>query len=177
MVRELWLALTDARAGAALKTLRAAGPALGDLAARPADAPAVFRPLKAALASALAAGRPSSLAAASAAEDFAVRLEKFFSDLALLKLPPDPPVLEALLCLQRACGAAGRLPSPGARARASEEVRLLCGAGRRSLSLARTAAAAAPSDFPLNLKFSSIYSGLDAVFDSLERCAEALARL
>jgi hypothetical protein len=176
MVRELWLKLTDARVNAALKTLRVAGPALGDLAARPADAAAVFRPVKADLAAALAAGRPASLAAASAAEDFAGRLEKFFSDLALLQLAPDPPVLEALLALQRACGAAGRLLSPGA-AETSEQVRRLCAAGRRPLSLARAAAASAPSDFPLNLKFSSIYSGLDAVFDSLERCAEALARL
>lgn len=177
MVRELWLKLTDARVGAALKTLRVAGPALGDLAARPADAPAVFRPVKADLAAALAAGRPASLAAAAAAEDFAGRLEKFFSDLALLQLAPDPAVLEALLALQRACAAAGRLPSTSARAKAAGEVSQLCAAGRRSLSLARAAAASAPSDFPLNLKFSSIYSGLDAVFDSLERCAEALARL
>lgn len=178
MLREFWLKLTDPRTGAVLRVLDAAGQAVGDLAEEPGSAPAFFRPLRAGLDA--AKGRPSSPAAAealAAAEDFAARLEKTFADMALLSAPPDAAVREALLCLQRACGAAGPLLSPRARAGAAAELKALCGAGRRSLSLAGAAARSADRDFPLNLKFSSIYSGLDAVFDSLERCAEALFRI
>lgn len=176
MLREFWLKLTDPRAGAVLRVLDAAGQAVGDLAEDPGSARVFFRPLRAGLDA--VKNRPSSAAASealAAAEDFAARLEKTFADMALLSTPPDAAVREALLCLQRACGAAGSLLST--RARAAAEVKTLCGAGRRSLSLAGAAARSADRDFPLNLKFSSIYSGLDAVFDSLERCAEALFRI
>ncbi len=177
MLRKFRLKLTDARLRAVMQTLETAGPGIGDLAERPGDAPSLFRPLHAALSSALRAGPPRSLAAASAAEEFAGRLEKTFSDMARLDAPPDRAAREALLHLQRACGAAGGLLSVSARAGALAELKALCAAGRRVLSCAKAAADSGGPDFPQNLKFSSIYSGLNAVFDALERCGEALFRI
>jgi len=164
--------LTDGRLRAAARTLELAGVGAGDLAAKPGDAPTFFRPLKLELQAALKEGRHGSLAAASAAEDFAARLEKVFSDMALLQAPPDRAALEALRLLQRACAAAPDLLSTSGRKRASLEVRACCAEGRKTLALAKAAAEGA--GFPQNLKFCSIYSGLDAALDSLERCAEAL---
>ena len=178
MLREFWLKLTDPRVGAVLRTLEAAGRALGDLAAAPASAPAFFRPLRGALEKAKAS--PSSPAAAealAAAGEFADRLERFFADASLHGAPPDRPVPEALARLQQACRGAGGLLSLSARARALEETRGLCAGARQALESAGRAAAADPSGFPQNLKFSSIYSGLAAATDALERCAEALFRI
>lgn len=166
---------TDARARAVVRMLEAAGPGVGDLAVNPGDAPTFFRPLRAALAEALKEGRHGSLAAASAAEDFAVRLEKVFSDMALLGVAPDAALLEALRGLQQACAEAPGLLSAGGKARAAARTKALCAAGRKTLAMARAAAEGA--GFPQNLKFSSIYSGLDAVFDALDRCGEALFRI
>lgn len=171
-MRKFWLTLRDARLRAAVMTAELAGPALGDLAAAPAAAPSLFRSLRTELAAALKAGPAESLAAASAAEDFAARLEKTFSDMALLGVPPDAAVMEALGLLQRACAEAPALLTPRGRKAASERLRALCASGRKTLALARASADGA--GFPQNLKFSSIYSGLDAAFDALERCGEAL---
>lgn len=178
MLREFWLKLTDARVGAVLYALDAPAKAMGDLEASPASAPAFFRPVKLALEKAKAS--PSSPAAAealAAAGEFADRLEKFFSDTALLRAAPDRPVLEALARVQAACRCSGRLLSVRARAGALEEVRGLCAGARLALESAGRAAAAEPGGFPQNLKFSSIYSGLAATTDALERCAEALFRI
>lgn len=177
MLRRFYLLLTDRRLRAALAALRAAGPALGDLAAEPGQAAAFFRPLRARLHEAAQAGEPRSLPALAAATDFAARLEKAFSDMALLQAPPDRAALEALACLQLACGAADGLLSPSRRARADASLRAAAAAGRRLLSSAKAAADRAPDGFTQNLKFSTIYSGLDGAFDSLERCAEALFRV
>lgn len=177
MLRRFYLLLTDRRLRAALAALRASGRGLGDLAAAPAEAAAFFRPLKARLDRAAQDGPPRSLPALGAAADFAARLEKAFSDMALLQAPPDRAVLEALACLQRACGAADGLLSPSRRARADADLRASCAAGRRLLSSAKAAADRSSDGFMQNLKFSSIYSGLDGAFDSLERCAEALFRI
>jgi len=176
MLRRFYLLLTDRRLRAALAALRAAGRSLGDLAAAPGQAAAFFRPLKAELDRAAQDGPPGSLPALGAAADFAARLEKTFSDMALLQAPPDRAALEALACLQRACGAADGLLSPSRRARADASLRAACAAGRRLLSSAKAAADRSPEGFTQNLKFSTIYSGLDGAFDSLERCAEALFR-
>lgn len=176
-MRRFWLTLTDARLRSVLRTLETAGAGLGDLAADPGGAAVFFRPLKTGLEKAAAAGQLRSLEALSAAEDLAARLEKTFLDMANLKTAPDPAALEALFCLQRACAGSGRLLSVRGRAGAAAELNALCTAGRRSLYLAKTSLNSSGQDFPQNLKFCSIYSGLDAAFDSLERCAEALFRI
>jgi hypothetical protein len=177
MMRRFWLTLTDERLKSVIRTLDSAGTGLGDLAADPEGSAAFFRPLKAALRKAAVSGRPRSLEALSAAEDFAALLEKTFFDMAILKTKPDPAILEALLCLQRACSETGKLLSIRRRNKAAAELNSLCATGRRSLHLAKTSADVSGQGFPQNLKFCSIYSGLDAAFDSLERCAEALFRI
>ena len=178
-MRKLWLKMTDRRFRAALAAVEETGAALGDLESKPASAPVFFRPLKAALA-ASASGAPSGQASAqarAAAEEFLLRLERVFADLALHGTRPDAAVREAMLRLQRACAEAGSLASTGRRAAAAEQIRGLCAGSRRVLELARGAAAAAPGDFPQNLKFSSIYSGLGDATDAFERCAEALFKV
>ena len=177
MLRRILLTLTDRRLGAALAALRAAGPALGDLAAAPGGAAEFFRPLKAGLDRAAQDGQPRSLPALGAAADFAARLEKTFSDMALLQAPPDRAALEALARMQLACGAADDLLCTSRRARAFASLRAAIAEGRRVLSSAKAAADRSPDGFTQNLKFSTIYSGLDGAFDSLERCAEALFRI
>jgi hypothetical protein len=175
-MRSYWLAFTDVRLKAAMNALQRSGAALGDLAEAPGGAAAFFRPLKAALAAA-AAGKTGNLAgsaALAAADDFTLRLERTFSDMERLDAPPDAAVRRALLALQRACALTRRLVSRSARAAAFAEAMALCGTGRKTLTQARTAADGAGAEFALNLKFSSIYSGLDAVFFAFERCAEAL---
>ena len=179
-MRKIWLRLTDARLKAVLRALRDSGPGLGDLCGKPGAAPAFFKPLRAGLRRAAAAApgaAPSASQALAAAEDFIERLERVFSDMALHGTLPDAPVKEALLYLQRACGEAPALLSPGDRAGAFARGRAFSAGARKVLALARAAAEAAPSGFPQNLKFSSIYSGLDAVLDAYERCAEALFRI
>ncbi|MGD9643259.1 MAG: hypothetical protein AB7V08_11030 [Elusimicrobiales bacterium] len=177
MLRRLLLTLTDRRLGAALAALRAAGPALGDLAAAPAGAAEFFRPFRVRLHNAAEqAGEPRSLAALAAAMDFTARLEKTFSDMALLQAPPDRAALEALARMQLACGAADDLLYTSRRALAFASLRAAIAEGRRLLASAKAAADRSPESFTQNLKFSSIYSGLDGAFDSLERCAEALFR-
>ena len=187
-MRRFWLALTDARLKVVLKTLRASGPGLGELVKNPGAAPAFFRPLRAGIRrtySAAPSAFPASSQALVAAEDFTARLEKFFSDLALHKTPPDAAAREALLYLQQACAEAPGLLSLSGRAGASAEIRGLCAGARKSLALARAACLPAgrqssgsfTCSFTQNLKFGSIYSGLDAVFDAYERCAEALYRI
>jgi len=174
-MRKIWLKLTDRRFRAAVSAVERTGEALGDLAERPAEAPVFFRPLKAELsASAAAPAGEASARARAAAEEFLLLLERFFADLALHGVRPDAALSEALLRLQRACGAAGGLVSPVSRAAAAREIRGLCAGSRRGLSQAERAANSDPSGFPQNLKFSSIYSGLDAATDAFERCAEAL---
>ncbi len=138
---------------------------------------------------ALAAGRnPGGTAVLAAAEDFAIRLEKFFTDMALHKTSPDAPVMEALLCLQRACAAAPARRSPQKKNRApappppppkkthgaAARVRAFCAGGRKSLRLAKAASDSDRVNFPQNLKFGSMYSGLDGVFDALENYVRAL---
>lgn len=178
MLRRLLLTLTDRRLGAALAALRAAGPALGDLAAAPGGAEEFFRPYRVRLHKAFDQdGEPRSLAALAAATDFAARLEKTFSDMALLQAPPDRAALEALARMQLACGAADDLLCTSRRARAFASLRAAIAEGRRVLSSAKAAADRSPDGFTQNLKFSTIYSGLDGAFDSLERCAEALFRI
>ncbi len=179
-MRKFLLLLTDARLRSVLGTLRVSGPGLGDLALDPGAAPSFFKPLHDGLR--LAAGKPSRSSPASeqalaAAEEFAARLEKVFSDLALHGMAPDEPVKEALLYLQRACDEAPGLISPGSRAGAFARIREFSTGAHKGLALAGRAAAASPAGFPQNLKFSSIYSGLDAVFDAYERCAEALFKV
>ncbi|MDP2865660.1 MAG: hypothetical protein Q8O90_05410 [Elusimicrobiota bacterium] len=179
-MRKFWLRLTDARLKAVLRALRDSGPCLGDLFENPASAPGFFRPLRAGLrrAASAASGSPPPLSQAlAAAEDFIERLERVFSDLALHGTLPDAPVKEALLYLQRACGETPALLSPGDRAGAFARLRGFSAGARKVLALARAAAEASPSDFSRNLKFSSIYSGLDAAFDAYERCAEALFKI
>jgi|GEM_PF-1632470 len=175
-MRKFWLTLTDARLKAVLKALEASGPGLGELAAEPSSAPAFFRPLRAALraAAALPPSSPGASRALAEAEDFTARLEKFFSDLALHGTAPDAAAKEALLYLQRACCEAPGLLSLSGRAGAASGISGLAAGAHKSLALAGAAANAATADFPRNLKFSSIYSGLDAVISSYERCAEAL---
>lgn len=182
-MRAFWLKLTDARVKAVLGAVERSGEALGDLTAAPAGAPAFFKPLLARLAPAAAGGAPgpAGSAALAAADDFARRLEKTFSDMALLAAPPDAPVREALLYLAKACGLAPALLSRFRRERALASALALSAGGRKALALAREAASRPasgpqPGGFAQNLKFSSIYSGLDSVFDAFERLAEALAR-
>ncbi|MBI4351720.1 MAG: hypothetical protein HY550_09790 [Elusimicrobia bacterium] len=176
-MRKYRLLLTDARLRAVLGALKTCGPGLGDLAEDPGSAPAFFAPLRARLRRAAGNGAPASSRALAAAEEFTERLEKLFSGLALHGTAPDAAVMEALLCLQRACGEARDLLSTGSRAAAFARLRGFSAGGRKCLALARTAAAASPGGFPQNLKFSSIYSGLDAAFDAYERCAEALFKI
>jgi hypothetical protein len=177
-MKKLWLALSDPRLKAALNAVESSGPGLGDLIKEPAGAAGFFRPLRSSLAKASKArpASPASAQALAAAEDFTARLEKLFSDLSLHGTAPDAAALEALLYLQTACAETAGLLSRGGRAGALARVRGLSAGARKTLALAGAAAAASPADFPLNLKFSSIYSGLDAVFDAYERCAEALYR-
>ena len=183
-MRAFWLKLTDARVKAVLNAVERSGTALGDLTASPAGAPAFFKTLLASLAPAAAGGAPgpAGSAALAAADDFARRLEKTFSDMTLLAAPPDAPVKEALIYLAKACELAPDLLSPFRRERALGETLGLSAGGRKALALAREAvsrpaAGPQPGGFAQNLKFSSIYSGLDAVFDAFERLAEALIRI
>ncbi len=180
-MKAFWLKLTDPRLKAVLNAAGRSGAALGDLTAAPAGAAAFFKPLHAALANAAASGAPApaSSAALAAAEDFTRRLEKTFSDMALLGVQPNAPVKEALIYLEKACGLAPALLSRLRRERALKEALGLSSGGRKALSLARDAASRPasgpqPGGFAQNLKFSSIYSGLDSVFDAFERLAEAL---
>ncbi len=177
-MRKLWLALTDPPLKAALNAIESSGPGLGDLAKEPAGAAAFFKPLRSSLtkASKARSSSPASSKVLAAAEDFTARLEKLFSDLALHGMHPDAAALQALLYLQQACGEAQGLLSSGSRAAALARIRGLSAGARKALSQAAGAAAAPAGDFPQNLKFSSIYSGLDAIFDAYERCAEALYR-
>lgn len=176
-IRKLLLKLADARFGAAMRAVELPGACLGDLAADPGGAAAFFKPLRRRLALAAAApGRdPRATAPLAAAEDFALRLERFFADMALHKTSPDAAVNEALLALQRACALTPALVSPANGAAAAEAANYRA-EGRKSLRLAKAAADSNPADFPQNLKFSSMYSGLDAVFDALERYSLALAQ-
>ena len=183
-MRSFWIKLTNARTRAALQASERSGEALGDLAAAPAGAPAFFKPLRAGLARAAASGgpNPQGSAALSAAEDFTLRLEKTFSDMALLQAPPDAPVKEALIYLSKACSLTPVVLSRNRREHALREILGLSAVGRKALSLARDAASRPasgphPGGFAQNLKFSSIYSRLDTVFDALERLAEALGRI
>jgi len=183
-MRAFWLKLTDMRLRAVMKTVGRSGAALGDLTAAPAGAAAFFKPLLTELSRAAASGNPgpAGSAALAAAEDFARRLEKTFSDMALLGAAPDAPVKEALRYLEKACELAPDLLSRFRRERALKAALGLSAGGRKALSLAREAASRPasgpqPGGFAQNLKFSSIYSGLDAVFDAFERLAEALIRI
>ena len=90
-------------------------------------------------------------------------------ELAIVVFPIEDDETEANA---RLIAAAPDLLSTSGRKRASLEVRACCAEGRKTLALAKAAAEGA--GFPQNLKFCSIYSGLDAALDSLERCAEAL---
>lgn len=179
MMRKFWLGLTDNRFKAAMAAVERTGACLGDLAEDPSAASAFFRPLRAALRAATSGKteQAASAQARAAAEDLAALLERFFSDLSLHRTAPDAALKEALLCLQRACSAARGLAGPRTKERAAVEIRGLCAGARRTLALAKTAADGAPGGFPKNIKFSSIYSGLDAAFDALERCAEALFKV
>jgi hypothetical protein len=164
----------DKRLYAAADALRRSGLALGDLAAAPDTAAAFFAPLKASLAGLRNdPGDPRGSAAIAAAEDFTRLLEKAFSEMALFNAAPDLAVKEALLCLQRACALAPALGQNGAE-KDRTRIMELSAAARKALAGARTAADRDPGELTGNLKFSSIYSGLDAVFDALERCAGAL---
>jgi len=183
-MRAFWLKLTDARIKAVLNAAGRSAAALGDLTAAPAGAPAVLGPLRAELARAAVSAPPgpAGSAAVAAAEDFTRRLEKTFSDMALLGVPPDAPVKEALIYLGKACGLVPALLSRFRRERALKETLGLSAGGRRALALARGAASRPasgpqPGGFAQNLKFSSIYSGLDSAFDALERLAETLVRI
>jgi len=175
-MRRFWLPLTDARLKAAMTALRRAGAAVGDLAAEPHGAASFFAPIKRQLAAASGAApkNPAGSAALAAAEDFTLRLERTFTDMARLDAPPDIAVRRALSALERACALTPRLVSRSARAAAFAEAMALCATGRKTLALAGAAADNAAGAFALNLKFSSIYSGLDAVLYAFERCAEAL---
>ena len=175
-IKRVLLLLSDARYGAALRAVEMAGAGLGDLSRAPERSATFFKPLRDGLARAAAApgNRPGPTRLLAAAEDFTLRLEKVFTDMALHKTAPDAAVKEALLALQRACALTPSLLSAGNSGTAAETA-AFCAQGRKSLRLAKAAADSAPSDFPLNLKFSSMYSGLDAVFDALERCSDALA--
>ena len=171
-IKRFLLRLSDPRYGAAMRAVERPGACLGDLAGAPETAAAFFRPLKTGLARAAGATRrrPGPTALLAAAEDFALRLEKVFADMALHQTRPDAAAREALLTLQRACALFS-----GGDGKAAAEAAAFCAQGRKSLRLARAAADSDPANFPRNLKFSSMYSGLDAVFDALERCAQALA--
>jgi hypothetical protein len=158
-----------------MDALRRSCKAAGDLAAAPASAPAFFRPLRARFDALRAApGLPGpGLKAFAAAEDFTLRLEQFFSGMALHGTRPDAAVMDVLAILQLA-----RPVLPGLLGRrrdgALAGIHGACYRAAGVLRRAREASAAAPGDFPLNLKFSSMYSDLDAVFDAFARCAEAL---
>ncbi len=173
MLRYYFLYLTDRRLWAAMKIISACAAALGDLADTPQDAARFFAPHRSRLARALKTTAPAA-GGAVAADDFAARLENFFSGLALHKTAADPALTQALLYLQAACAAAPALLSPPRRAGALERIRGFCASGEKTLRLAMTAAQARQDNFPQNLKFCSIYSGLGAVFDSFEHCAAAL---
>jgi len=82
--------------------------------------------------------------------------------------------MEALLALQRACDEAPGLLSPGGREAAASVIRGLSARAHKTLTQAGAAAGSSPDGFPEKLKFSSIYSGLDAIFNAYEGCAEAL---
>ncbi|HBA61615.1 MAG TPA: hypothetical protein DCZ92_12530 [Elusimicrobia bacterium] len=176
MLRRFILKLSDRRLREALAAVEDCGLGLGDLALAPGGSAAFFKPVRQRLLRALAKppGSPAGSRAAAAAEDFTGRLEKFFSDLALHGTLPDDALRQALLCLQRACEETPALLSLKTRARALARISALSAAAAAALSLARGAADARRSDFPANLKFSSMYSGLDAVFGAFGRCAQAL---
>jgi len=177
-MKRLWLALTDARIRAALSALDRCGPALGDLMGHPELGSEFFPPLRRTLVRAGAKGgkRPAAYRALHASEDFVIRLEKAFADMALLDARPDAAA-QALVFLQQACAIAPRLLSSGSGPAALANVLGLCASGRKVLAQAKAAADRDSGEFTQNLKFSSIYSGLDAAFDSFERCAEALSRI
>jgi hypothetical protein len=164
---------TDKRLRAAADALERSGKVLGDLAADPAGASAFFAPVKASLAAARCApGAERGSAAIAAAEDLTHLLEKVFMEMLLFKTPQDAAIKEALFLLQEACALTPRLMF--GKADAAAGIRARSAAARKALAGALTAAGNAPEEFAQNLKFSSIYSGLDAVFDALERCAETL---
>ncbi len=174
-MRAFWLTLKDRRLRAVMKARKAAGPARGDLAAEPGRAGELLGPTQEALRLAAVAGGPEASAAArAAAADFAALLEKAFSDMALHGVKPDAAMTEALGCAQRACTLAPRLLSPSGRTWGAASARALCAAGRKALSQASAAARSDVAGFPANLKFCSIYSGLDGALDALQRCCEAL---
>jgi len=171
MLRRLF---ADKRLCAALEAMERCGKALGDLAAAPGSAAAFLPPSMVLLRESRAAGGdPRGSAAVSAAEEFVRRLEKVFSEMVRFDAAPDLAVKESLLCLQRACALCPRLLSRNAP-QAGAQIHAISSAARKALAGAKAAAAGAPDEFTLNIKFSSIYSELDAVFDALERCAEAL---
>ena len=190
MVRRLYLYLTDRRLRGALNAIGACAGALGDLAKNPEYAPAFFKPHRLRLArlayavpggqggeAAAAQGRtavPGSGQAVPAAEDFTARLENFFNGLARHKTAADAPVRQSLSYLQAACAETWKLLSPWQRADALAKIRGLSATGTRHLRLARTAISERRGNFPQILKFSSMYSDLEAVFDALERCALSL---
>jgi len=176
MLRRFRLQLSDRRLRAALRIIGDCRLGIGDLAASPGVAAAFFKPLRKRLAGALAAPPASAAgsAAAAAAEDLAGRLEKFFTDLALHGMVPDQPIKNALLCLQKACGEAPSLLSLRRRTKTLAGIHALSAAAQKELRLARRAARSAGSDFPANLKFDTMYSGLDAVLNAFMRCAAAL---
>jgi hypothetical protein len=159
-----------------MNAVKHAGAAIGDLAAEPGGAASFFAPLKTTLAAAAGAApkNPAGAAALTAAEDFVLRLERTFSDMARLETPPDAAARHALLCLTRACALTPRLVSLSAGARALSEAMAFCRSGRKALALTAASATGAPGEFTMNIKFSTIYSGLDSVFYAFERCAEAL---
>lgn len=173
MLRAVYLSLTDRRIKAVRAALRACASLAGDLAAAPEGAPAALRPLMKELEEAAREGVPASGPAAAAALDLLLRLEKFFSCLALHRTPPDARTRQALALLQRACSRAPRLLSLGRKA-ALEEIRAACASARALLQAAAAEAEEAPAGFPEKLKFCSIYSDLGGIFSALERCAEAL---
>ncbi len=161
MIKKILLRLKDPRLAAALAAVRSAGRALGDLAEKPALAQAFFTPLRLELSAARRRrGAAASLAALAAAEELAARLERLFGDLARHGSEPDAAMKHALACLEAACAELGRGPS----------LQSLCAAGRASL---KAAAGPAAAGFPQKLKYSSMYSDLDAAFAALERCAGA----
>ncbi|HNW45537.1 MAG TPA: hypothetical protein PKI19_13625 [Elusimicrobiales bacterium] len=172
MLRLISLYFTDRGLWAAVRTISDCGRALGDLALKPGDAQRFFRPRLERLSGAAAGGRAGP--ALAAAEDFAARLQKFFMDLELQRTAATPELGQALAYLQAACPLAGELTSPRRRAAALEKLRGLSAAAAAVLRRAKTAAQARPDNFPQNLKFSSMYSDLEAVFDAFERCAVSL---
>lgn len=175
-MRRFWLKLTDPRLKAAARAVEGAGAALGDLESSPAGTAAFFKPVRERLAGAARTdgSNPGATAVIFAAEDFILRLEKVFTDMSLHSAAPDAAVKEALVHLQGACAATADLLATSGKDGAAARAAAFCAGGRRILRLAKAASDSDEAGFPGNLKFSSIYSGLDAVFDALERYAQAL---